>query len=455
MREDHLVEEHRRVENPPFAPSSQISQISQRGQDIYDLLKRLFPLCRSLTGNGVRQSLAILKETVPGISIREVPTGTRCFDWEIPKEWNIREAYILDPAGNKIVDFQENNLHVLGYSAPVDAELSLDELQLHLHSLPEQPEAIPYITSYYQERWGFCLSHRQRRALPDGKYRVVIDSELKAGHLTYGELLIKGEVDQEVLLSANICHPSLANNELSGPCVMTYIAKWLLSLEKPHYSYRLVFLPETIGSIYYLSLHLEALKKNVVAGFVVSCVGDERTYSYLPSRAGGTLSDQAALHVLKHLCPTFKRYSFLQRGSDERQYCSPGVDLPMASIFRSKYGTYPEYHTSLDGLDLVTPQGLGGGYMALYLALEAIEKNRIPRKTILCEPQLGKRGLYPTLSTKSKAVEVSTMMNLLVYADGCHSLLDIADIISVPIWELYPLCEKLSQQGILQIEAWP
>lgn len=423
----------------------------ETGTKIYALLKRLFPICRSLTGAGVRQTLSILRELLPDIHVHEVPSGTPCFDWHIPKEWNICDAYILDPQGHKILDFHQNNLHVLGYSVPVDQEMSLQELLPHLHSLPEQPDAIPYLTSYYQERWGFCLADRQKNALQEGIYRVKIDSELKEGHLTYGELLIPGKGDQEVLLSTNICHPSMANNELSGPCVTAYIAHWLLSLKQRRYSYRILFIPETIGSIYYLSQHLKELQQKVVAGFVVACIGDERVYSYLPSRAGNTLADQAALHVLKHLSPNFIRYTYLQRGSDERQYCSPGIDLPIASILRSKYGTYPEYHTSLDNLEFVTPTGLGGGYHALKLALEALEKNIIPVKTVLCEPQLGKRGLYPTLSTKQTGAAVAKMMNLLVYSDGAHSLLDIAEKIHVPIWELYPICEKLAENGLLHL----
>ena len=241
----------------------------------------------------------------------------------------------------------------------------------------------------------------------------------------------------------------MANNELSGPCVTAFIARWLNSLPNRHYSYRIVFIPETIGSILYVSQHLQKLKEQVIAGFVVACIGDERTYSYLPSRAGNTLSDQAAQHVLKHLLSNYVRYSYLDRGSDERQYCSPGVDLPMATIMRSKYGAYPEYHTSLDNLEFVTPNGLSGGYNALRLAIEAIDKNVFPQKTVLCEPQLGKRGLYPTLSTKTSGFEVRNLMNFLTYCDGLHSLLDIADIISVPVWELYPFLEKLTEQGLI------
>lgn len=423
--------------------------MNEVGNDIHALMKRLFPICRSLTGHGVRETLAILKEYIP-LTLHEVPSGTQVFDWTVPDEWNIRSAYIIGPNGEKIVDFKDHNLHVVGYSVPVDQEISLEELQSHLYSLPDQPGAIPYITSYYQKRWGFCLTHKQRSSLKPGTYRVKIDSTLEPGSLTYAELLLPGQTDKEIFLSTYICHPSMANNELSGPCVTTYLAKWLLTFPKRRYSYRIVFIPETIGSITYLSRNLASLQQKVAAGFVVTCIGDERAYSYLPSRNGHTLSDLAAQHVLKHLAPDFKRYTYLNRGSDERQYCSPGVDLPMATIMRSKYGAYPEYHTSLDDLTLVTPKGLAGGYQALKLAIEAIENNPVPKVTVLCEPQLGKRGLYPTLSTKTSGQQVAKMMNLLAYSDGTRSLLEIAEIVGVSAWELFPIYEELENHGLLK-----
>jgi aminopeptidase-like protein len=376
------------------------------------------------------------------LTAHEVPSGTQAFDWTVPKEWNIKDAYVIGPDGDRVIDFAQSNLHVVGYSTPVDMTVSLDELDQHLYSLPEQPDAIPYITSYYQERWGFCLTHNQRKALKPGGYRVVIDSTLEDGHLTYGELILPGETSDEIFLSTYVFHPSMANNELSGPAVVTYLAQWLY--EQPRrYTYRIVFIPETIGSIVYLSRNLEAMKANIKAGFNVTCVGDDRTYSYLASRYGDTLADRVILHVLSHIYPDFKRYSYLDRRSDERQYCSPGVDLPVASLMRTKYGEYPEYHTSLDDLGLISPTGLQGGYDALKLCIECLEHNETLVFNTPCEPHLGKRGLYPTLSTRESKATVRDMMNLLAYCDGRNDLLGVTEIIGAPMWSLFDIVDKL------------
>ncbi len=419
------------------------------GATIHALARELFPICRSITGDGVRQTLGIIRRELPALEIHEVPSGTRCFDWIVPPEWNIRDAYIVGPDGRKFADFQESNLHVVGYSVPVDATLGLDELQQHLYSLPDQPDAIPFVTSYYEPRWGFCLAHAERQQLEPGEYRVRIDSTLEAGHLTYGELTIPGESDEVVFLSTYVCHPSLGNNELSGPTVTTFLAKWLMDLDRRRYTYCIVFIPETIGSIVYLSRNLEWLKDNVVAGFNVTCVGDERAHSYLPSRAGDSLADRVALHVLKHLAPDFVRYSYLDRQSDERQYCSPGVDLPVVSVMRTKHGAYPEYHTSNDDLELITPRGLYGGYDALRHCLLSLERNEVLRAVLPCEPQLGRRGLYPTLSTGHGDVNVQRMKHVLAYADGALDLLGIAEVIGEPIWSLYAIVEALKNEGLL------
>jgi len=424
--------------------------MSDLGGEMYELCRELFPICRSITGDGFRQSLAILSEHIPRLKIIEVPTGTKCFDWEVPKEWNIRDAYIVAPNGEKFCELKKSNLHILGYSAPINKTVSLAELEEHLYSLPDQPDAIPYITSYYKERWGFCISQNDRDCLEDGEYRVFIDSELSNGSLTYGELIIPGESDEEIFISSYLCHPSMANNELSGPVVTTFLAKWVEALQGRKYTYRIVIIPETIGSIVYLSRNHEDMKKSVIAGFNVTCIGDDRAYSYLPSRDGRTISDKVALHVLENTHPDFVRYSFLDRGSDERQYCSPGVDLPVCSVMRTKYGRYPEYHTSLDDLALISPAGLYGGFEVLRKALECLEIDETLSTTVLCEPQLGKRGLYPTISTKDTRAQVEDMMNFLAYCDGNMSNIEIAEKINVGLWELKGTISNLKEAGLLK-----
>lgn len=419
------------------------------GEQMHALCRELFPICRSITGDGFRRSLAIIQRLLPALTIHEVPSGATCFDWEIPPEWNIRDAYIIAPDGTKICDFQRSNLHVVGYSVPVNRTMALAELQQHLHSLPEQPTAIPYVTSYYERRWGFCISQDERSRLRDGQYRVVIDSELRHGSLTYGELILPGTRPEEVFLSTYLCHPSMANNELSGPTVATFLARWLDSMPSRKYTYRLVFVPETIGAIAYLSRNLEVMQTRVLAGFNLTCVGDDRTYSYLPSRRGDTLADKAARHVLAHLHPDFVTYSFLDRGSDERQYCSPGVDLPVCSIMRSKYHTYPEYHTSLDDLTFVTPTGLAGSLEVMQRTIECVERTEYLKATTLGEPQLGKRGLYPTLSIKGGNEGIRATKNLLAYADGRLSTLEMADVIKVPLWELADIIDRLKHERLL------
>jgi aminopeptidase-like protein len=420
------------------------------GDEIYKFAKELWPINRSITGEGLRETLKKLSTHLTKLEIKSVPSGTKVFDWEIPPEWHVREAYIISPEGKKICDFSVNNLHLVGYSIPFRGRMKLEELQKNLHSLPEQPNAIPYITSYYEMRWGFCLTQKQRDILEDGEYEVVVNSKLLEGELNYGELVLPGESDQEIFLSTYICHPSMANNELSGPTVATYLAKWLSELKVRRYTYRFVFIPETIGSIVYLSKNYIHLKKKVFAGFNISCVGDDRSYSYLPSRNGKTISDKVAKHVLKWIDPDYKSYTWLDRGSDERQYCAPGIDLPIASILRTKYGEYPEYHTSLDNLDnVVTPKGLDGGYWALRRALELIEKNNIYKVNVLCEPQMSRRGLYPMLSTKKSGEQTRLIMNLLSYCDGEHSLIDIAEKINIPAWDLFELIETLISHDLI------
>lgn len=420
------------------------------GHEMMGWMRDLFPICRSLTGDGVRQTLAYISALLPGNELRchEVPTGTQAFDWVVPKEWNIRDAWLADEMGRRVVDFRDSNLHVVGYSTPVNTRLSLEELQPHLHSLPDQPDAIPYITSYYRENWGFCLTERQRRTLKPGLYHAMIDSTLADGSLTYADLVLPGAIEQEILLSTYICHPSMANNELSGPVVAVALVRWLISRPR-RFTYRVVFAPETIGALVYLSQHIDVLKRNVAVGFILTCMGDDRQFSLLRSRYGNTLADRVAMHAMRHACSPYRTYSYLDRGSDERQYGGPGIDLPVVSVMRSKYGTYPEYHTSLDDMSFVSAEGLQGAFDVMCRCLQTIESNRIPLSRTLGEPQLGRRGLYPQLSTKHSAAAVKTMMNLLAYSDGSNDLVAIADILGEPVWELAPLADRLRDAGVL------
>lgn len=416
---------------------------------MYQWIKSLLPVCRSLTGDGVRTTLRAIAEDIPELLIHEVPSGTSCFDWVVPDEWNIRDAYVLDASGRKILDFRQCNLHVVGYSEPVDKEVDLEELNAHLHSLPDQPDAIPYVTSYYRRTWGFCCTHAQRQQLTPQKYRVVIDATLEPGHMTLGAAHFPGESDETILLSTYICHPSMANNELSGPALQTALAGWIRQAPR-RYSYLLLYLPETIGTIYYLSRHLAHLQRTVCAGFVLSCCGDNRCWSYLPSREGDTLSDKVLLHVLEHEHPGFTRYTFLDRASDERQYQSPGVDIPVIPFARSLYRHYAEYHTSLDDLSVVSPEGLEASYETLTHCLEILEANLTYRCACLCEPQLGRRGLYPTTSIKGGYDDtVDIIINFLTHCDGKSDLLDIARRIRVPALRCLPIVQTLVEKGLL------
>lgn len=415
------------------------------GKKMHHWATELFPVCRSITGPGVRETLAYLKKLLPDLTIQSVPTGTQAFDWVVPNEWTIRAAYIENESGDRIVDFKNNNLHIVGYSTPIDKWMPLSELSEHLHSLPDQPNAIPYVTSYYKEKWGFCLAHEQYSRLTEGRYHVVIDSELKPGVLNYGELLIPGSTEEEVFLSTYICHPSMANNELSGPVVATALAQWVSALKNRRYTYRFVFIPETIGSIVYLSKNLETLRHRTIAGFVITCVGDDRTYSFLPSRKGGTLADRAAEHVLKHFTKKFERFTFLDRGSDERQYCSPLVDLPVCSVMRSKYAMYPEYHTSLDNLSLISSAGLQGSFEIYRMILEVLEANYRYKAIHPCQPCLGRRGLY-----NISGLDLSdSLVNILAYADGTIDLMELSEIIGETVIDSRHVAQKLVNEGLL------
>ncbi len=430
--------------------------INNIGESLYELAKVLFPINRSITGNGVRETLDIIDANLPiKFNRYEIPSGSKVFDWQVPQEWHAKEAWIKAPNGEVIASFAENNLHLVGYSTAFQGKLTLEELKKHLYSLPDQPKAIPYVTSYYSKRWGFCLSHEQLSELSDdGDYEVYIDSSHFDGHLTYADYLLPGESEKEILLSSYTCHPSMANNELSGPLVTIAVLCWLYQQPHRKYSYRFVLTPETIGAISYLAHNLEHLKQKVFAGFVLTCIGDNGDYSMLESRYGNTLSDRAAKTILKQEFPErYQYYSFLKRGSDERQYCAPGIDLPIASLMRTKYGVYPEYHTSEDNLDFISPEGLEGGFQLVQKTIASIEANAYYTINCLGEPQLGKYGLYPTTSQKGSSQIVRNLINVIAYCDGQNDIFDISEITGVPVLEVIEHISKLDAKGLVSMQS--
>jgi len=424
-------------------------EIDQLGAEMYRLIEELFPICRSITGDGVRQTLAILGRYIP-LRIVEVPSGTAVFDWTVPYEWNIRDAYIKAASGDRVVDFRRSNLHVLNYSVPVNRRMTLAELRPHLFTLPEYPDWVPYRTSYYNENWGFCLSHNQLMRLEEGEYEVVIDSTLAPGHLTYGELLIPGMSVDEVLISCHVCHPSLGNDNLSGIALTTLLARSLAQRATRRYSYRFLLIPGTIGSITWLARN-EDRAKNIKHGLVVVCVGDGGSFTYKRSRCGDAEIDRAVSHVLAHCGRRFEVIDFYPYGYDERQYCSPGFNLPVGSLSRSTHGSYPEYHTSADNLELVQPQYLAESMKVYTNVINVLEENRRYRNlNPRCEPQLGRRGLYRTLGAsgvrKSDEMAVFWTLNL---SDGDHSLLDIAERARTPFQDVRNAADTLLECGLL------
>ncbi len=422
------------------------------GEKIYKIAEELFPICRSITGEGVRSTFQILRKYVPDLQTYEVPTGTTVFDWTIPKEWKIRAAYIENSKGEKVIDFAKNNLHVLGYSAPMDAYLPLDEMKKIVYTQKEQPEVIPYVTSYYKERSGFCMSQNQLDNLPEDVYHCVIDSELFEGSLTYGELILPGKSQKEILFSTYICHPSMANNECSGPSLAVGLIDYIKNMENREFTYRFVFIPETIGSLTYLSKNCETMKENTYAGFNLSCVGDDREYSFVATRYGDTVTDEVLRHVLKKHAPHYVEYSYLERGSDERQYNSPRVNLPVCGFSRTKFGKYPEYHTSADDMTVISPQGFAGALDIMQKCVRVLEHNHYYEMKVFGEPQLGKRGLYPTISQKGSYDAIQDMMNFMAYADGKNSLLEIAERIGADALNLIPIAQKLLDNGLVMYE---
>lgn len=400
--------------------------LAQIGQEMYRLISRLYPICRSVTGNGFRETLDIIKEYIP-LEVHEVPTGTKVFDWTVPKEWNIRDAYIKNLKGEKVVDFLKSNLHVVSYSVPVREVMPLEKLKAHLFTLPDYPDWIPYRTSYYKEDWGFCLTHNQFLALKDTEYEVCIDASLQDGHLAYGEYYIQGELEDEFLISCHACHPSLCNDNLSGIAMTTCLARLLTALSL-RYSYRFLFIPGTIGSITWLALNEDkaALIKH---GLVAACVGDSGKSTYKKSRQGEAEIDKAVVHVLKETGDDYEIIDFFPYGYDERQYCSPGFNLPVGCLMRTPHGRYPEYHTSADNPDFVKPEFLQDSFFKYLATVNIAENNkRYLNQNPKCEPQLGKRGLYKAIGgQKESAVSQLAMLWVLNLSDGSHTLLDIAE----------------------------
>ena len=422
------------------------------GAEMHRLAAELYPICRSITGDGVRQTLKVLQRHIP-VTVREVPSGTEVFDWTVPKEWNIRDAWITNARGERVVDFQQCNLHLVNYSVPVRAKMPLAELKKHLFSLPEKPDLIPYRTTYYKETWGFCLRHHDLLKLEEGEYEVGIDSTLVPGSLTLGECFLPGETTDEFLISCHVCHPSLANDNLSGIALAVVLAK---HLQKQHRrcSYRFLFIPGTIGSIVWLALNEDNVSR-IKHGLVLSCAGDPGGVTYKKSRRGDALIDRASLHVLKTSQQARRIIDFYPYGYDERQYCSPGFNLPVGCFMRSEHGTFPEYHTSADNLDLIRPEFLQDSFAKVLAIVEVVEKNRtIVNQNPKCEPRLGKRGLYSAVGgDKQGAFSELALLWVLNLSDGKHDLLSIAERSGMSFSVIHRAAEALDQCGLLKPAA--
>ncbi len=420
------------------------------GSEMYRLISELYPICRSITGQGVRETLRIIAQHIP-LSLHEVPTGTAVFDWTVPREWNITDAYVKTLQGERVIDFQKSNLHIVSYSAPVRGRISLDELKQHLHTLPERPDWIPYRTSYYTEDWGFCLTHNQLQTLGESAYDVCIDSTLKEGSLTYGETYVEGETSNEVLISTHACHPSLCNDNLSGVAVATFLAKSLIERSsRPRYSYRFLFIPGTIGSITWLSRHAHQVDR-IKHGLVASCLGDSGRFTYKKSRRGDAEIDRVVVNVLRHSGQEYKVVDFSPYGYDERQYCSPGFNLPMGCLSRTPHGEFPEYHTSADDLDFIRPESLGESLCLYSTVVRILEHNKTYLNTNpYCEPQLGKRGLYRALGgAPDPGLAQIAALWVLNLSDGGQSLLDISNRSGIAFDVVEHAADALSAHGLL------
>ncbi len=419
------------------------------GQELHRFAAQLYPICRSITGDGIVRTLAMIQDRVP-LQISKVPTGTSVFDWTVPKEWNIRDAYIQASDGKRVVDFRECNLHVLNYSTPVHATMSLSELKPHLFTIVEHPDWIPYRTSYYKEDWGFCLSHNQLLAMKDGQYEVRIDSTLGDGNLTYGECYLPGQSTSEILISCHACHPSLANDNLSGLTVATALAQ-LLAGRNLRYSYRFLFIPGTIGAITWLARNHEAAGR-IRHGLVLTCIGDKGGFHYKKSRRGDAEIDRAAAHVLRHQNESEEVLEFSPSGYDERQYCSPGFNLAVGCLMRSVWGSFPEYHTSADNLNFIQPLALAGSLRVCAAILDVLENNKCYRNlNPHCEPQLGKRNLYRATGGHAIGAEINARLWVLNLSDGEHSLLDIAERSGIPFSVIGEAADLLCDSGLLSL----
>jgi aminopeptidase-like protein len=419
------------------------------GQELHRFAAELYPICRSITGDGIRRTLAMIQERI-SLQISEVPSGTPVFDWTVPQEWNIRDAYIKDSSGRRIVDFRQSNLHVLNYSTAVRATMPLSELKPHLFTLPDHPDWIPYRTSYYQANWGFCLAHNQLLALQDGDYEVFIDSTLEAGHLTYGECYLPGHSTDEILISCHACHPSLANDNLSGLTVATALAEFLAKRDL-RYSYRFLFIPGTIGAIAWLARNQETVGR-IRHGLVLTGIGDAGTFHYKKSRRGNAEIDSAMTHVLCHSVPSSQVLEFSPYGYDERQYCSPGFNLPVGCLMRSVWGTFPEYHTSADNLDFIKPHSLAESLRLCTEVLDVLEGNRRYRSlNPYCEPQLGKRNLYRPTGGEAIGTEINARLWALNLCDGDYTVLDIAERSGLRFSAISDAVTVLCEGGLLAV----
>ena len=419
------------------------------GEELHRFAAELFPICRSITGEGIRQTLTMIGSRIP-LKVFEVPTGTSVFDWTVPKEWNIRDAYIKAPDGRRIVDFRESNLHVLNYSTPMHATMPLSELKPHLFTMPEHPDWIPYRTSYYKEDWGFCLSHKQMQSLEDGDYEVCIDSALENGHLTYGECHLPGQSSEEVLISCHACHPSLANDNLSGLTVATFLARSLCGRDL-RYSYRFLFIPGTIGAITWLARNQE-ITRRIRHGLVLTCVGDKGSFHYKKSRRGDAEIDRAVGHVLRHYSDSPEILEFSPYGYDERQYCSPGFNLAVGCFMRSVGGTFPEYHTSADNLSFIQPEQLADSLRICSAIVDVVEQNRrYQNLNPYAEPQLGRRNLYRSTGGDAIGEEINARLWVLNLSDGENSLLEIAERSGIPFPTINEAAELLCKNGLLSV----